>query len=60
MKCQILFPGRNKKNISICLLKSLLSVLSVKEKWCMLCHQFDSASVIQRQYFHSVFSSKAS
>ena len=31
MKCQILFPGKNKKNISMChLMKILPRVLSVK------------------------------
>ena len=30
MKCQILFSGKNKKNISKCLLKILPGVLSVK------------------------------
>ena len=33
MKCQILFPGKNKKNISkCCLLKILPRVLSFKQK----------------------------
>ena len=32
MKCQILFSGKNKKNISKCLLKILPRVLSVKKK----------------------------
>ena len=30
MECQTLFPGKIKKNISKCLLKILLRVLSVK------------------------------
>ena len=30
MKCQILFSGKNKKNISKCLLKILPRVLSVR------------------------------
>ena len=34
MKCQILFSGKNKKNISKCrLLKILPRVLSVKDIW---------------------------
>ena len=35
MKCQILFSGKNEKNISTCLLlKSLPRVLSIKDsKW---------------------------
>ena len=34
MKCQILFSGKNKKNISVCrLLKILSRVLSVNANW---------------------------
>ena len=37
MKCQILFSGKNKKNISKCrLLKILPRVLSVKEEYLMI------------------------
>ena len=37
MKCQILFSGKNKKNIAIChLLKILPGVLSIKENRCTI------------------------
>ena len=50
MKCQILFSGKNKKNISKCrLLKILPRVLSVK-RWCVLYmpifHVFEWKSMI--------------
>ena len=39
MKCQILFSGKNKKNISKCrLLKILPRVLSVKRVYLMMIH----------------------
>ena len=41
MKCQILFAGKNKKNISkCCMLKILPRVLSVKSYWWVLMRHF--------------------
>ena len=45
MKCQILFSGENKKNISKCLLKFLPRVLSINVEKC----SFEMCSAMQKR-----------
>ena len=60
MKCHILFYGKNKKNISICLLKILPRVLSIKVLNGMT-NSVDPEQSLQEQsdlglhYFHLSF-----
>ena len=50
MKCQILFPGKNKKSISKCrLLKNLPRVLSVKEIYVILL-EFITITLIEPKF----------